>query len=293
MLPNMSRSTQRRFLTAEQGAAYPVFDLSGQQQRAQALRRLLTEASDALASALGRELRQMLSCDSLRVTCQDWQTTVPELAEFRLLAFTPDQCDEPALLGLSRRSLFSLTEVFFGGQPQKLTDKQIEQRSLSDTERRLCNRMLNLFLKQICGRMNLPLADWQSNWLEPGAAASHNAFWCPMTVAGEAWSVDLHFAWPQAKACPIPPADQGGTGEFKARMENRLKRVATTLKVEVASLNLNLAALGELRAGQILPLDLSGEINVRAGDTDCLKGVVCEDGDRLALRITKVVGEHR
>lgn len=286
------RAAHRRFIAPEEGARYPAFDLSGRQQRVQELHQLLNGTNEALSMGVTRELRDLLSCDSLRAVSQGWGTTAPETPDFQLSAFTPEQSDQPVLLGLDRRSLFSLSELFFGGQPQKLTEKQIGTRSVTDTERRFCNRLLNLILKLVCPPLNLPLTDWQSHWLDAAAVLPTDTFWCPVTVSGGDWSVVFYYGWPTAKMSAPVALPRANEREFKLRLERKLKRVTTTLKVEVATLHLNLAALGELTVGEILPLNLNGEINVRAGESDCLRGLVCEDGDRLALRITTVVGDH-
>lgn len=288
----LRRTAYKQFMSPEQGSQYPVFDLSGENQRIKELHQSLNGVLDLLAGGLTRQVRKLLGHEALRASCEGWGNAAPEEPEYWLSAFTPDQPTHPVLLGLDRRALFSLSELFFGGQPQKISDKQLDKRVLADTERRLCNRLLNLVLNLICPSLDLPLSDWQSTWLEPGAEPSTQALWCPVSIAGNDWSLTLNIGWPLAKSCRPPALSEDDAEHFSAQMENKLQQITASLKVELATMTLSLAELGGLKVGDIIPVDLSSETRARAGDSTLLKGLVCESNNRLALRITHIVGEY-
>jgi flagellar motor switch protein FliM len=286
------RKTYRHFVSADQGCEYPVFDITGQLQRARDLQQSLNRLNETLAPRLTRDISKLLSHDNLQVICNDWEYNAASDREFWLSAFTPDQPHQLVLLGLDRSALFGLSELFFGGRPEKLTEKQLSTRIMADTERRLCNRLLNLLLNGICPHLNFSVSDWQSSWLETGAAIPANLLWCPIKISTGRWSATVECGWPAGRNLPEELA-QDSAKEFAAQLEHKLQRVSTKVKVEVAALSLTLQDLGELKAGDILPLDLGREAKAWAGELECLRGLICEHEDRLALRITNVVGDER
>jgi flagellar motor switch protein FliM len=293
MSTNLKRNANRNFLPPNEGSRFPVFDLTGQQQRIYELHQSLNGLNEPLMKRLTRDLGKLLSHDTLEVLCPDWHQSAPEDAEFWLSAFTPDQPHQPVLLGLDRRSLFGLSELFFGGRPEKLADKHLESRVMADTERRLGNRLLNLILNAICPDMDLPLADWQSTWLDVYAENPGSTFWCPIKVSTGNCSLTMHCGWPVGKTKKPVERAHDEAEVFSGRIRQSLRCMPTTLRVEVATLTLTLQDVTELKAGDILPLDLGREVKAHSGSSECLRGLICEHEDQLALRVTNIVGDKR
>lgn len=281
----------RSFISAEKGAEYASYDLSGQQQRTPELYECLNQQSSILEQSLTTDLRRLLNHDSLQVSVGPWTMAGPDQASFWLKAFPANEEANAVLLGMDRRSMFSLSELFFGGEPQKLTDKQIEKRHLADTERRLTNRLFEMVLRTLCPALGYSLDSWQSDWMDAETATiSEHACWSEVTATAENWKLTIHLAWPIALSRQSSEKPDIDRDALKSGLRRALRTVKTRLTVKVASMELPLGELSSLKAGDILPMDLAAEVSARSGDTDCIKGTICENGDQLALRITRHVG---
>jgi len=192
---------------------------------------------------------------------------------------------------MDRRCLFILSELFFGGAPEKLTDKQIEKRPVADTERRLSNRILDTVLRSLCPALEYTLDSWHSDWADSGNVnLSPDSCCSKLTVIAGDWQLTMQLAWPlslSGAAMTTPEVD----GEaFRSRLRRSARSIRTRLTVEVASMEIPLGELAGLRPGDILPMDLAAEVSARSGETACIKGIICENGDQLALRVTRHVG---
>lgn len=281
----------RTFLSPEQGANCPVYDLTGSGQRREQLTELLDQLAPTLNTDFAIAMRRLLNQAELEVTFSPWQTGAEPTCEHWLAAFNTEHPDNQALLGLDNRSLFAMSELFFGGDPGKLSEQQT-QRAIADTERRLVNRVFNSLLALLCPNLHLGLEHWQSQWLDH-VQPEPDRLWCVIRVSADDWQFTMNCGWPialngQATALPSPDSLA-----LREQLENRLQSIGVQLKVDLAALTLNLDELAQLRAGDILPVDLDATVTASAGDTPCLRGQVCEHGDRLALRISDFIGDSQ
>ena len=294
-MPVTSRHpADRRFLSADAAADCPAYDLTGYQQRRQALTRQLDGLTSSLNNELAAALRQLLNLGSLDVSVGPWRADAPAQPHNHwLAAIRNGEAEDPVLLAMDNRCLYSLSELFFGGDPAQLSDSQLKDRPLADTERRLVNRIFNALLALVCPALSLDLDDWQSQWLDyPPQTSSQQALWSEIRLGnGDAWQVSLACGWPLALDGHHPK----GTGEAPAdqaeRLRHNLQAVTVRLKANLASLTLNLEDLAQLREGDILPMELDSLVTASAGSAPCLRGEVCEHGDRLALRIRDFIGD--
>lgn len=287
-----SAGAGRNFIPPDQGARYATYDLSGQRQKSRELCNRLEQLQPDLQRSLSSCLRRLLNMDSIRVSSTSWTTDVSAQSSwFWLQAFPAGQRDRSVLLGMDRRSMFTLSELFFGGEPEKLTDRQIEKRPLADTERRLGNRLLDTVLRSLCPSLGYALDAWHSDWADSASPGlSGDRYWTELTVKAGDWQLTMQLAWPLSLTGKLQPEPDTDVEAFRSGLRRALMRIRTRLTVEVAAMELPLGELANLRVGDILPLDLASEAPARSGDTDCIRGIICENGDRLALRITRHAG---
>lgn len=287
MYDHSGRPSDRRFIPADESAGFPVADLAAGKTLTDDLRHTLMTHKKAVAAQLTQELRRLLNHNSMAVSLRDWLPDHPVGPALWLSAFTSREA--PAvLLGLDERSLFYLSELFFGGEPDKLSDKHLHQRQVTDTERRLVGRVFNTLLATLCPPLNLALDDWQSAWVDSPSFSS--ALWTIIEVSTADWTLQLHCGWP-ASLTGAAHRDQEPVQDLSPLLRENLKTVPVQLTVEVARMALTLADLAELDEGDILPLDMKNIVTASAGSNACLAGQLCEHGEGLALRITDRIGD--
>lgn len=277
---------KRRFISASAGEQFTPYELASQ-SHSHAVQDALEALAENTSTVLARELRRQLNHDSLNIAPGTWSMEAPTGLKHWLSAFNPTYRGSQVLLGFDDKALFSLSEVFFGGDPGKLNERHLSTRPMTDTDRRLANRILDTLLTLVCPALEVSLGDWQSAWLEN--CPQSDAFWSRIVVATDSWSFSFFCAWPQSLMGKQNPAPDNTA----VRLEASLESVKVRLSVELARLSLNLEDLASLNPGDILPISLNTETAAMAGASPCLRGQICEHEDQLALRITQSAGEFR
>jgi len=279
----------RKFISASEGERFAVFDLTGQQRRTEHLRAELDQQQKLLTTGLSREYGRLLNQSNLQVQVDPWQAgQPPEAVSHWLAAFDAATPQQFVGLGLDSLSLFSASELFFGGNPAKLAEQDLAKRTPTETEQRLAQRLFNALLGILCPALGLSLADWQSRWLT--SQPDREGLWTEIRITAQDWNLRLYCCWPlELHTEPLPePAPETDMAD---RLSDNLSSVKIKLKVELARLELTLADLLELKAGDILRVDLHDISVATAGKNVCLTGQVCEQGDQLALKVVNGVGE--
>src|SRR5690554_5162894 len=283
-------SRARKFISASEGERFAVFDLTGKQRRTERLRVELDQQQKLLTTSLSREFGRLLNQSNLQIQIEPWQAgKPPEAVPHWLAAFDAATPQQLVGLGFDSKSLFSASELFFGGNPAKLSEQELATRSPSETEQRLALRLFNSLLGILCPALDLSLADWQSRWQT--TQPETDGLWTELRITSHDWSLRLYCCWPlelQNEPLPEPSPVTGMTDELSASLSS----VKIKLKVELAQLALTLADLLQLKAGDILRMDLHEISPAAAGKNVCLTGQVCEQGDQLALKVVKGVGER-
>jgi|SRR5690554_1363595 len=282
-------SRARKFISASEGERFAVFDLTGKQRRTERLRVELDQQQKLLATGLSREYGRLLNQSNLQIQIEPWQADKPsEAVPYWLAAFDAASPQQIVGLGLDSKSLFSASELFFGGNPNKLTEQELAKRSPSETEQRLALRLFNALLGLLCPALDLNLANWQSRWQT--TQPETDGLWTELRVISHDWNLRLYCCWPlELQNEPLP--EPNPKADLADKLSTSLSGVKIKLKVELAQLELTLADLVQLKAGDILRINLHDIAPAAAGKKVCLTGQVCEQGDQLALKVVKGVGE--
>lgn len=284
-------SRARKFISASEGERFAAFDLTGKQRRAERLRAELDQHQKLLTTGLSREYSRLLNQSNLQIQIAPWQKGAPPVSvPYWLAAFDAAAPNQMVCLGLDSKSLFSASELFFGGDPAKLTEQDLAKRSPSETEQRLTLRLFNALLGILCPELGLSLADWQSRWLN--AQPETDGLWTELRIAAGDCSLSLYCCWPLDLRTEPAPAPERLSEELTTRLEDNLRTVPVKLRVELARLELTLADLLQLKPGDILRMDMHDISVASAGHIVCLTGQVCEQGDQLALKVVNGVGER-
>lgn len=277
----------RRFLSAMEGRRYPTFDLTGEQARIETICTALGQLQKLISATLTQEYRGLLNHGSLQVTIDPWQHKPAPAANHWLAALDVANPAQAAYLGFDSRDLFGASEVFFGGDPNYLKDSVL-QRALSESEQRLALRLFNALLKTLSPALELNLENWQSRWLQ--LPPDGPGLWTELKVSTADWTLRFHCGLPATLGGQQPERRTVDEKQM-ARLQQNMLGAKIRLRVQLAQLDLNLGELLKLRKGDILGLDLQEMAAAKAGEVTCLKGQVCEQGDRLALRVVNGVGE--
>lgn len=280
-----SISRRRSFISKEIGEGFPVFDITGEQARKERLNAELNQASGDLNWRFGQEVRLLLDQSALNITCGKWADNAPDTD----LVWMESSCDEypgqRALLGLDRRSLFSVSELFFAGNPCDLTDKDIKKRDITDTDTRLISRLLSAAIGIVSDNLGIEPCYWNTEWSE--LVDTGGLFWTEFEIAGESWSISIHLGWPcsfrkeEAQVAPVFTREE---------ISSQLERAPVRLAAELASLTITMADLNNLSTGDIIEFDLQQNITATAHGVPCVSGKIFESDDRLGLRIDHNAG---
>src|SRR5690606_33272210 len=149
-------------------------------------------------------------------------------------------------------------------------------------------RLVNALLGLLCADLGLNLANGQRR--RQTTPPDTQGLWAELRVTYN----DRH-----GRLCPCSPLglqneplpEPNPKADLADKLSTSLSGVKIKLKVELAQLELTLADLVQLKAGDILRINLHDIAPAAAGKKVCLTGQVCEQGDQLALKVVKGVGE--
>ncbi|WP_115719465.1 FliM/FliN family flagellar motor switch protein [Gallaecimonas mangrovi] len=275
----------KRFIKSENAAHYPQFDLLGEARRAATLCARLNHLNTYIADQLGAHCRHLFNDNNIQISLSTWQET--DVSADHWLGASPNgKGDALVAMGFSRSDLFSLSELFFGGQLAAV--KQVDSRQVTDTEERLAQKMLHCLLGACFSKLDLSLEGWQSQWFSRKPQGKQICTEVRLNV-GEGtvrwcccWAADFE---PHPKTPVLLPE------QLSIELKSCAHTVPVKLKIAVAELSMNLGELSQLKSGDILPIDLSEQVTARIGKITCLRGQIAEQGEQLVLRVSESVGE--
>lgn len=279
----------RRFIKADKGQSYPVFDISGEANRIDGLKRTLNRGREDMIRVLGKEFRSTLGKSSIKVDIESWDADrKPESSDLWYeITSTEYPGSEPAM-ALSRRTLFSISEVFFGDNPSVLTDKSVESRDISGTEMRLLAR-LSTAIMNLCGEIT---EHESQSWslATPDEMPDQEAIWTRISVseAEEEWEVELFVGWPLTMFELERKFHEPNFTQDDVR--DALMGMTVSAKAWVADLDTNLADIRRVKAGDIIEIQLPEETRVFASDIQVMAGKIFEESDHLGLKINENLG---
>lgn len=287
MRTTKGEKTTPAFIPAEDGAAYPLFDLSGKTRREDHLRKQLDDLKKEFQEELTLRIRNVLGTSSPRASVSKWNESLPEEACFWLSSTTGiHQTLEHPVLALDKKTLLSFSELFFDGNPDSLTDAQIDNAKVTGTDDRQLARIYQSFTKFVGDDLGFDTSSWSRKWLEH--APEYELLWNKVTVKSPNWSFDFYLGWPVAMSYEEETQRSGPVDGMALASE--LVDVPVTLRLDMGQVDINLDTLNRMKVGDILPLDLFTTVTAKAGDSECLQGHVCDLEGQLCLRITQNMG---
>ena len=286
-MPSHSKALKpKRFMSAEKGKKLPSFDISGESGRITGLLEKLNGCLDDMNRVMGKEFRSILGSSAIRVEVSKWSEAAPDANELWFESSAQEQPDASPAFAISKSSLFSITEVFFGDNPKNLSDKDLEKRKITETEIRILSRLTNSMLG-ITGSATEHSAEyWNLSKIED--APKLDAIWAKVEVSTDDWEIVMWMGWP--KAFYIMESRHAEPSFTREEMESALLGMKIRTKAEVGQLSTNLADLQCIKPGDILEFNMPEETPVLAEGVKCLSGKIFETNDQLGLRINHNLG---
>jgi len=274
------------FIPADKGKDYPVFDISGESNRVVELAQTLNKGRDELTRVLGKDFRSILASSSIKTDVEKWTDEMPEQCD---LWFRLEAIDAPGVvsaLGISRKSLFSITEALFEGNAKFLDEEAVKTRSITGTERRLLGRISNTILKVVGNTTDQPHEYWALSLMDE--APDIDAIWATAKVAGDEWGLVFSIAWPKSLFSTSESQFEASFNENDIR--SALMDMRISARAKIAEIDSNFADLQRIRSGDILEFHMSENTPVSANGVECLTGQIFESSDRLGLKINQNLG---
>lgn len=263
-----------------------MFDISGESSRIVDLSRKLNSGRDDLTRAMGKDFRSILGSTSIKTEVEKWTDEKPEDYDFWFESHAIDDPSAMSAIGISRRSLFSITEKFFKFNPKDLDDKKIKDREISGTERRLLGRISNTLLKLVENLTDQPHEYWALAKVDE--CPTIDAVWTTVRVTEEDWDLSFSVGWPKRL---FQASQEKLEANFSAEdIRSALLGMKISAKAQIAKIDSNFLDLQKIKAGDILEFHMSEEVPVFANGIKCLTGKIFESSDQLGLKINQNLG---
>ncbi len=285
-MSNKQRTTQTQFaplsgkihLTGEE--VFPPYDFFQQESPREQQRERLHKAIESCRDGWRRRLEAMLCRSELSLSCR-LLTQAEDDAEtlyFVMEHQWDGRLQRSAALYIEHATLYQLAEMTFGGMP---TDRAMTLRGVSETERRLGNSLLSMLTDNLVARIlpeAVPASPRMLGFKPDIAAVSYLKFEIHFAGRQLSWVLAL----PALEVAPQAQNEPVITG-LAVELNAGLPGLNTRLSVPLASFELPLGRLAELREGDVLPIHLLQEVVARAGDLPVLKGRVAERDGMLVF----------
>lgn len=279
------------------------FDLASPEHRIGALQAILDNVCKQFERTLKHAFYQLLRQPiDIHVEQQDtkklqeYLKTLNQPSVYR--EFTVSPHDMHGTLAMESQVLYTMVDLFFGGKGTKPR----ESAEMSDTEVRLVERFFHVALEHFSSAWH-SVTDWQSaltskNTLRLGGHWQSNPLYqiCrfKLSISGqEGWFDialpfngldflrDLQFQQDELETDP----------EIRARVEQKICQAPLRLNATLAERRLPLGDVMDLRPGDVIPIELPGEVTVRAGSTSLYSARVAQNNSSLVLQIQRVLSK--
>ncbi|MBT3046506.1 MAG: flagellar motor switch protein FliM [Candidatus Thiodiazotropha sp.] len=210
------------------------------------------------------------------------------------------------LFVIDPKLVFSVVDNYFGGSGRFHT--KIEGRDFTPTE----NRVIQLLLKRAFEDL---VVAWKpvfkvkfeysgsevnpqfANIVSPSEVVVVTSFHVDLESGGG----DFHVCMPYSMLEPIRELLDAGVqsdrGERDERWERSLKEEIMSAKIELSSslteVQMSLKELAELKAGDVIPIDMPEEVEVEASDIPVFKAKLGVSDGNYALKINKWILRNR
>lgn len=274
-----------KFIPAKKAKHYKTLSLVSSAPKKEHVLASLKAISEDIEIALRNEIRKIVSDPQIQVELCDFFEDKPKKRGFVHAASLPDNPDAKAFMHIQPNAFGSLSELFFGGSPSNLSNKDLAKKPVTDTEKRLSVRLFNVFLSSITevfkGQEDM---GWNQQWIE--RLKEEDVLWTTAKVSSdEGWEFCVNFAWPYAITDEDDSEEEAKEIDLSESLEKLLVNVVLSLKTVVAKTSINITDIANLKKGDILPISLPSQVTAKSGNNVVLSGSICEYNERLGLKI--------
>ncbi|GAB3532655.1 MULTISPECIES: flagellar motor switch protein FliM [Photobacterium] len=278
-----------------------AFDLASPEHRIGALQAIIDNVCKQFERSARQSFHHLLrhpvefrfeQQDTLKL--QDYLQQLQKPSLYR--EFTVSPHDLHGAVSIDGDLLFFMVDLFFGGSGNNVR----RHSDMSDTELRLVERFFNLALEQFANGWH-SITSWNSqltekNTLRLGNPIQNNQLYqvCRFTIdvcGHQGWfDIALPFAgldFLREQQCK--PTDVETDPELQARIQAKLCQAPMRLMTTLCERRLSLGDVMDLKQGDVIPVELPGEVTVRAGKTPLFTARIAENNASLVLQVQDVI----
>ncbi|RKF19487.1 flagellar motor switch protein FliM [Alginatibacterium sediminis] len=205
-----------------------------------------------------------------------------------------------ALVTMEARLVFILVENFFGGDGRY--HAKIEGREFTPTERRIIQMLLKIIFEDYkeawapvmdvgFDYLDSEVNPAMANIVSPTEVIVVSSFHIELDGGGG----DFHIAMPYSMLEPIRELLDAGVQSDKqdtdmrwsTALRDEIMDVGVTMNTHLLNVDLSLRDLMELKAGDVIPVDMPDHALMLIEDLPSYRGKLGKKGDGLALKITE------
>jgi len=209
-----------------------------------------------------------------------------------------------ALFVLTPTLVFTAVDNFFGGGGQYYN--KIEGREFSVTEMRIIRLILDLVFEDLKKAWE-PVMDVDFEYLNSEVNPQFANIVSPSEIVVvstihvelEGGAGDIHITMPYSMVEPIrellDAGIQSSGGESDSRWQNALQTEVMNAEVELSSTllekQMTVEQIINLKAGQVIPIDLPEKVTLMAEDIPVFEGTLGVSNDNYAIQVKDVIAE--
>lgn len=278
-----TKTATAKFIPAKKAKKFKAHPLVSSGPAKEEVIESLSVLSDDIELAIKHEIRKIVSDNQIQVEVSAPTEETPKKKGTVQIAFLPEHPEDRALMAVPPQSFGSLSELFFGGTPAEITNKELSSRPVTDTEKRLATRLFDAYLNTICEAFQKPSDSWKQQWLEKPKPES--VAWTTIKIATEAWDFQVHFGWPFLLMDHQESDKEKAPVDLREDLESILLTTPLSLKTEIVKERINIGDVATLKKGDILPISLPSTVKAKTGDNTIISGQVKEKDGHLCLQI--------
>lgn len=207
-----------------------------------------------------------------------------------------------ALVVIDPNLVFTIVDNFFGGDGR--FHAKVEGREFTPTEQRIIKLILDLAFRELKEAWSpvLPIdVEFLNMEVNPSFAnivsPSEVVVVCPFHVELEGGGGDMHVTMPYSMVEPIREllearmqSDRDARDErWMQSLRSELMGAEVELSSALAEIRLTVRELGQLRAGDVVPLELPETVTAMVEDIPVLRGVFGRSEGRHAIKVTGII----
>lgn len=296
----MVMTKKSKIITEPENSDIQAFDLASPENRIGAVQAII----DNVCKQFERKAKQMFQHTLRRpvefsykkqhnIKLREYLQPLSKQALYREFNVVP--FEQAGTLAIERELQFFLVDIFFGGKgiSARKTD-------ISDTELRMVDRFFSQILAQFSAAWQ-NTTTWQCELAPKGRLQEGNGpqgeqlyLVCRfnLEIAGHSGWLDISLPFEsldflrdqQGKA-----EDVEADPELQRKIRSTLKKAPIRLTSTLCERRLMLGDVMGLKAGDVIPVEMPGEVTVRAGKSPLFTARVAENNSTLVLHIQNVI----